>query len=756
MNAEFKYTPDAEKPLNHDSGLTEAEYLSEFNQNLQYAKKADLQALGLKAIKAYGKPNFNEYIFIEAGSPPVNGVDVTNYLALPARKLGSSDAVNYCLIDAGQPPVWLFEDHYKPERGFISFNLPEHGKPDFVYVVHEIEAAFKVASCNLPCVLVPPVSQNLVQPVELTKSVRYAIKATVDALEAQGVQVYAPVPAHQASTFKTLLGDSKAQVLKLPDLIDQYQDEAGLTDALKQLRQKAENAKLQDMPEPKPIQSELLPVKPLKREMLPTDIAAYVFDEADRADNMPPDGVAACVLVSLSSLIGARVGVKPKRQDDWTLVPNLWGGIAAPPSSKKSPALDAALKPLNKIIVEAKKEYAEAMQEFTSMQMMAKADRKALNDKLNKAAKKGDDSEKQQIASELAALDSAELAQAVERRYQTNDGSIEAIIELEKTNPNGILVVRDELTGWLSIVDKEPTDRAFYLEAYNGNSSYQYDRIMRGAGYVENHCLSILGGIQPDKLVTYLEPSIKGLGNDGLMQRFQLLVYPDPTAWEYRDRAPDKVARNSVYELFAAIDKLTENDLVKIGAKPADDYNKRPYFRFSDEAQEVFKEWTTVLNEQKVEQEEHSIIAQHLQKYPKLMAGLALIFHIIDGVSYGRVGSISKDAALMAIEWCDYLESHARRIYGLVLDASTMKAATIGDKLRALKPEHDWRTKGFTAREVHRKNWKGLTTIEAVYDALDILIDAHWLEMEEIEATVRGGRPTKRYWINPKIYKLPS
>lgn len=110
----------------------------------------------------------------------------------------------------------------------------------------------------------------------------------------------------------------------------------------------------------------------------------------------------------------------------------------------------------------------------------------------------------------------------------------------------------------------------------------------------------------------------------------------------------------------------------------------------------------------------------------------------------------------MAIEWCDYLESHARRIYGLVLDASTMKAATIGDKLRALKPEHDWRTKGFTAREVHRKNWKGLTTIEAVYDALDILIDAHWLEMEEIEATVRGGRPTKRYWINPKIYKLPS
>jgi len=33
------------------------------------------------------------------------------------------------------------------------------------------------------------------------------------------------------------------------------------------------------------------------------------------------------------------------------------------------------------------------------------------------------------------------------------------------------------------------------------------------------------------------------------------------------------------------------------------------------------------------------------------------------------------------------------------------------------------------------------------------LVLNEWLALEEIESTVRGGRPTKRYWINPKIYE---
>jgi hypothetical protein len=31
------------------------------------------------------------------------------------------------------------------------------------------------------------------------------------------------------------------------------------------------------------------------------------------------------------------------------------------------------------------------------------------------------------------------------------------------------------------------------------------DSIMRGSLFIKNHCLSVFGGIQPDKLIAYLE-----------------------------------------------------------------------------------------------------------------------------------------------------------------------------------------------------------------------------------------------------------
>jgi Protein of unknown function (DUF3987) len=60
-------------------------------------------------------------------------------------------------------------------------------------------------------------------------------------------------------------------------------------------------------------------------------------------------------------------------------------------------------------------------------------------------------------------------------------------------------------------------------------------------------CASIFGGIQPDKLTVYLEQAAHALANDGMLQRFQVLVYPDARRWEWRDRAPDKAARDAAF-----------------------------------------------------------------------------------------------------------------------------------------------------------------------------------------------------------------
>ena len=122
------------------------------------------------------------------------------------------------------------------------------------------------------------------------------------------------------------------------------------------------------------------------------------------------------------------------------------------------------------------------------------------------------------------------------RRYKTNDSTVEKLGELLRENPAGLLVLRDELVGLIATWEREGREgeRAFFLEAWNGNQSFDTDRIGRGHISIPNLCASIFGGIQPDKLMVYLEQAAHALANDGMLQRFQVLVYPDPRRWEWR------------------------------------------------------------------------------------------------------------------------------------------------------------------------------------------------------------------------------
>ena len=100
--------------------------------------------------------------------------------------------------------------------------------------------------------------------------------------------------------------------------------------------------------------------------------------------------------------------------------------------------------------------------------------------------------------------------------------------------------------------------------------------------------------------MSYLEKTIHGMGNDGLLQRFQLLIYPDLAEWQYADIKSDKDAKEAVFNLFKQLDGLNEYELTKLGAKPSDDFNARPYFRFTTEAQQTYKTWSTKLNSQTI------------------------------------------------------------------------------------------------------------------------------------------------------------
>ena len=57
---------------------------------------------------------------------------------------------------------------------------------------------------------------------------------------------------------------------------------------------------------------------------------------------------------------------------------------------------------------------------------------------------------------------------------------------------------------------------------------------------------------------------------------------------------------------------------------------------------------------------------------------------------------------------------------------------------------------GFSARDVQRHGWSGLTDCEHVQLGLDLLADLDHLAAQAAAGTDRGGRPKITYAINPR------
>src|SRR5262249_31590771 len=114
-------------------------------------------------------------------------------------------------------------------------------------------------------------------------------------------------------------------------------------------------------PEPRPLPTGLPAVPSFKLACLPNTIRRWIEDISERMQ-CPPDFPAVGVTIALGSLIGRKIGIRPKRFDDWLVIPNLWGFIVGRPGLMKTPALEHALSPLRRLAAEAMKRYDVEMQ----------------------------------------------------------------------------------------------------------------------------------------------------------------------------------------------------------------------------------------------------------------------------------------------------------------------------------------------------------------------------------------------------------
>jgi putative DNA primase/helicase len=415
----------------------------------------------------------------------------------------------------------------------------------------------------------------------------------------------------------------------------------------------------------------------------------------------------------------------------------------------KSPAQNEGLRALKKIASEHLNDFQAATIEWKATETVIISQKKGIEERLREIAKKGenDPSESNRLRDQLMQLESRlQNEKPRARRLYTSDGTVEKISEILVDNPNGILINRDELYGFLKANDKpgREGDRAFYLESWNGYGEFTVDRIGRGTILVPALCLSILGGIQPGRLQQYVaEASGDGAGDDGLIQRFQLLVWPEFSKdWKNIDRPPNEEAAKRLERLFR---DLVELKLESVGATWNEEGDP-PYLRFAPDAQEAFNLWLEKL-ESRLRGEDlgSPALDAHLGKYRKLMPALALIFHVLDVLSTGKSGSgVSLNAVQLAERWCSHLELHARKVYGLLEAAPVSGAQELLKRIRSGAVKDRARV-----RSIYRRHWTGLNSEEAVNDALDVLEQYGWVKREVDRET--GGAPSVLIRIHPTL-----
>jgi putative DNA primase/helicase len=424
--------------------------------------------------------------------------------------------------------------------------------------------------------------------------------------------------------------------------------------------------------------------------------------------------------------------------------PESWGGIIAPPGYLKSPVIQAATRPLHQIQADWRLRHEEELRDHAWKKEECELRLAAWKEQFKAAAKKGgtapdrpgDEPEEPKL-----------------RRLIVNDATFEALHETMSENPAGILVIRDELTGWWSQLDRpgREGERAFCLQAWNGDTGHTIDRIGRGTIHVEACCMSMLGGIQPGRLRSYLTDALEdGPSNDGLIQRFQVLAWPDTTPeWNYVDRPPDAASEHKATLVFCRLVEMSVENPAR--------------FRFAPDAQELFVDWLSELEAKIRGDELHPAVIAHLSKYRSLMPSLALLFELADlASSVGFDASslaasqnfVGLESTKRAAAFCEYLESHARRIYASIvtpqLRAARDLAAHIKRKdIRNKDGGFDW----FAVRDVYLKSWTGLDSPEAVRIAAEVLEDAGWVRSLPVETGPSGGRQSNRYMVNPRVWE---
>ena len=435
-----------------------------------------------------------------------------------------------------------------------------------------------------------------------------------------------------------------------------------------------------DDPDKSLIQATQTPVPAFPRKLFGPAWNQWV-EAVAASKNAPYDYVAASLLTVAGALIGNAREIK---MEGWKEPPILWTVLVGNPSSGKSPAMD----PFSEII-------------------------EALEGEMRDAQDDDDDNG-------LSAI-------------HVDDATAQAAAQIAASNPKGLLLMRDELSGWWEKFGQYGGD-AFWINAFGARPGLVH-RKNKPPLRIPRLAISVLGGSQPDTLRSFLTAK----QNKGFAAQW-LYVCPPPVGTFRIGKAAD----TSWAE--ACLRALRELPLV----------NGRPVaVPLARHAKQRFEAWVASKHEE-AKGDEEGVWGQWLGKQGGVALRLALIIeHLWWAANPHRDQdgpTVVSQSALSAAT--NFIDGYAGPMTVVALNnavrpASEQDAKTLLALLRRRPIEQ------FNARLVGRgSNGPAgrLATPAVMASACDVLEAAHLIRFAGVRAGNHKGRKTNDYEANPVLF----
>ncbi|MGQ4004389.1 DUF3987 domain-containing protein [Francisellaceae bacterium CB52] len=476
-------------------------------------------------------------------------------------------------------------------------------------------------------------------------------------------------------------------------------------------------------PKPLPLPSDRKELPRFDIDCLPKVIADYVSGLAN-AHQQPIQYMATSSLVSMAGLLGNKVCLDI---DDRKAYPILWGMLIGDSGTGKTPSISYPMQLIKEIDKQLLDDYLKDYANYQTSLELYDIELKTLKTNLKDCK---DYHKKESIRKDIQAFKKQRPIKPYSREICINTATKEALLsQLADDSPNGLILEVDELMDFIqSVIRAEKIeDHKLYVEAYN-NGSFKSKTISRGTQYIENVTISIIGGVQTQRLIEFTNK----YNGSGLLARFQLIPIAEKYQREYKEAKLDFGIKSEYLNLLNKLKNIPQRfnivDNEKVKAEP-----KKYYY--TNEARGLYIDWFNKSEKRKLESGQSDLMIEYLGKATNTFHALALIYNLADNKDSDY---ISKEVVEKVIATLEYFYNCADYLYGYNFNKSLDLAKKIVGMRTKLKKKN-----GFTIGDVTRDTVFRKLDKELVQESLDILEQYHHI----IKTDKRGTKYAKYDWL---------